>query len=196
VKEDEKIVRFRARVPARPATPVAALIAAAVLGLAMASALSGCGASFDARTNVPYQPAQGITDRSGDIYLIDTLVVTDEDGNGTVVARLINKQSDDDALVSISAVDSTGQTITTEPLGQPIALGVPPAADQSVQVGTDGALRLTGDNVVAGDFVKLTFTFARAAPLTIEAPVVPVGTLYGDIPVGPVETPTAGSETG
>jgi hypothetical protein len=154
-------------------------------------AMSGCAANFSAPTNEPYQPAAGISDRSGSVYVIDALVVTDGSGNGTVVTSLINQQPRDDTLESYSATDSSGDKITTAPLSTPLTLPAYPSKDQSVQVGTTGSLRLSG-NVEAGTFVNLTFDFGNAAPLTIEAPVVAGGpdTVYADIPVGPVATTT------
>jgi hypothetical protein len=158
-----------------------------------ALALSGCAANFNAPTNDPYQPAAGISDRSGEIYAINVLVVTDGSGDGTVVASLINHAADDDSLDSYAATDSAGQEIATAPLSDPIALPAPPSPDQSVQVGPTGDLRLSGDNVEAGTFVTITFTFGSAAPLAVEAPVVSGGsdTIYADIPVGPVTTSAA-----
>jgi hypothetical protein len=159
----------------------AAFAAGAVIGL------SGCAANFDAPSNEPYQPAAGISDRSGAVFAINTLVVTDGSGNGTVVSSLINQQPDDDTLQSFSATDSTGAAITAAPLAQPISLPANPSPAQSVQLGSAGALRLSGDNVEGGTFVSITFTFATAAPVTVNVPVVLGGpdTIYADIPVGP-----------
>jgi hypothetical protein len=164
------------------------LAATAVALLALAApALAGCAANFDAPTNQPYQPAAGISNRDGDVYALDTLVVTDGEGNGTVISQLVNKQDGADTLDSYAATDSAGDQITAEPLAQPITLGTWPSPDQAVQVGTSGSLRLTGDNLVAGHFVTLTFTFDAAAPVTVDVPVVVGGsdTIYSDIPVGP-----------
>ncbi|HSS68292.1 MAG TPA: hypothetical protein VLK34_07045 [Nocardioidaceae bacterium] len=156
-------------------------------------ALSGCAANFNAPTNDPYQPAAGISDRTGDIYSLNTLVVTDGSGNGTVVASLVNQATTDDTLDSFSATDSTGAAITAEPLAQPIDLPAYPSPDQAVALGTAGGLRLTGDNLVAGTFVNITFNFGNAAPLTVNVPVIPGGpdTIYADIPVGPVSSAAA-----
>ena len=46
---------------------------------------------------------------------------------------------------------------------------------------------------MAGTFVNMTFTFANAAPLTVNVPVIPGGpeTIYADIPVGPVSSTAA-----
>jgi hypothetical protein len=176
------------------------VVALAIVG---APVLAGCGANFDAQTNQPYQPAEGVSARDGEVYALNTLVVTDGEGNGTIVSRLVNQQDVGDQLDSVAAVDSTGAAITAAPLAAPIVLGPAvspeqpvPSPDQSVQVGTAGALRLSGDNVIAGNFVTLTLTFEVAAPVVVDVPVVDVGTDYVDIPVGPVPTPTDTTSTG
>jgi hypothetical protein len=178
-------VRVGRRRPARLSALPAATAACAVL------LLSGCAANFDAPTNEPYQPAAGISDRSGAVYAINTLVVTDGSGNGTVVCSLINQQRQADTLESYSADAGNGDKITTAPLAQPIDLPAYPSDGQNVQVGTSGDLRLTGD-IEAGTFVTLTFDFGNATPVTVEAPVLNGGpdTAYADIPVGPVPTTT------
>jgi hypothetical protein len=169
-------------------------LTATAFALCAAFAVSGCAANFDAPTNEPYQPAAGISDRSGEVYAIDTLVVTDGSGNGTVVASLINQQQQNDALEGYSASAGNGDKITTAPLDQPIALPAYPSPDQNVQLATSGSLRLSG-NVEAGTFVNLTFTFANAAPVSVQAPVLNggPGSAYADVPVGPVSSasPTA-----
>jgi hypothetical protein len=167
--------------------------AGAVVAAVAAVALSGCASNFSAATNQPYQPAAGIANRDGDVYSINTLVVTDGSGNGTVVASLINQQADDDTLQSFTAVDSSGKQITALPLDSPIALPAYPSPNQAVAVGSSGDLRLSGDNLEAGTFVSLTFVFANAAPMTVNVPVVLGGadTNYADIPVGPVPTSAA-----
>jgi hypothetical protein len=179
-------VRGGGRRSGRARSLQAALAASAVL------ALSGCASSFSAPTNIPYQPAAGISVRTGDIYAINTLVVTDGSGNGTVVGSLLNQEPNDDFLQSVSATDSKGDDITAAPLDPPIPLPAYPSPAQSVALGAEGSVRLSGDNIEAGTFVDLTFTFGNAAPMTVNVPVVTGGsdTIYADIPVGPA--PAAG----
>lgn len=175
-------------------TPARRLRALAVL-LVAAPALAACGANFDAATNQPYQPAEGVSYRDGSIYALNTLVVTDGEGNGTVVSRLVNQEDDEDSVQSITATTTAGDAITAAPLDTPIPIGAAGTADQAVQVGTDGLLRVSGDNLTAGAIVDLTFTFGNAAPLQVSVPVVSVGTIYTDIPVGPVDTPETPAAT-
>jgi hypothetical protein len=169
------------------ATPRRRLVAFAAV-LATVPALVACGANFNAQTNIPYTPAEGVTNREGAVYALNTLVVTDGKGNGTVVSRLVNQEGDADSVQSISATTSSGDEITALPLADPIEIGAAGTGGQAVQLGTDGLLRLTGDNLAAGSFITITFNFGSAAPLEMSVPVVPHGTVYEEIPVGPVPT--------
>lgn len=161
--------------------------------VALAAALAGCGANFNAATNQPIQPAEGTSDRSGLVYVINALVVADDDGNGTVVARLINQNPDHpDALVSYAVSDLDGAPQDAAPLDEPIVLAQAPSPDQSVLVGPEPTLRATGDAIVAGYMVSVDFQFDRAAPVTLEVPVVSNTGFYADIPVEPATPPTDG----
>jgi copper(I)-binding protein len=152
------------------------------LGLAAAGlALVGCGANFNAQTQQQYQPAVGVSSRAGDVYAIDTLVVTDGKGNGTLVCALINQLPHDDTLRSVTAAGLNGSKFRiTVPTN-----GVPLPAGQSVQLGDSGAVRVSGASLEAGSIITVTFTFGEAAPLTIQAPVVTDTSTYSKIPVGP-----------
>lgn len=165
--------------------------------------LTGCGASFNAQTNQPYQPAEGTNSRDGDIYVLNALVVTDGRGDGTVVTTLINQRDADDALQSVTAVDENGNSIHVDRLAQEFSL----APQDGVQIPSDtlpdgGVISLRGNALQAGRVITVTFTFADAAAVEIGVPVVAVGTIYTGIPIGPSgstsrttltpETPTAG----
>jgi copper(I)-binding protein len=141
----------------------------------------GCGSNFDAQTQQPYQPAVGISDRSGQVYSINTLIVTDGQGNGTVVAALINQSDAEDTLQSVTAVDDQGGGMSVQPLPEG---GISLPARNLVQLATDGSVRLESDNLEAGRFVTLTFTFANAAPVKVDVPVVEQTSTYADVPVG------------
>ena len=141
----------------------------------------GCGSNFDAQTQQPYQPAVGISDRSGQVYSVNTLIVTDGQGNGTVVSALINQSDTEDTLQSVTAVDDQGGDMPVQPLPEG---GISLAARHLVQLATDGSVRLKSDNLEAGRFVTLTFTFANAAPVKVDVPVVAQTSTYADVPVG------------
>ena len=143
--------------------------------------LASCAAGFNAQTQQQYQAGEGISDRSTDIYVLNALVVADDQGNGTLVGTLINQSGQADELQQVSATGADGKSIRTTKLTSPIPLGY----QQSVQLESDGLVRLTGDGVQAGDFITVTFTFGNAAPIELGIPIVPTGPMYTSVPVGP-----------
>jgi copper(I)-binding protein len=158
------------------------------IGLAAAGlALTGCGAGFDAQSQQLYQPAVGINHRVGDIYVINTLVVTDGKGNGTLVCALVNQQTRDDTLKSVSAADGQGSQLQVVVPSSGVRL----PARQSVQLADSGAVRVNGASLQAGSIITLTLTFAQAAPVTIESPVVDDSPTYSQVPVGPMRGSTS-----
>lgn len=160
----------------------------AVIGAAAAAALTltGCGANFQAQSQQVYQPAVGVNDRSGSVYAINTLVVTDGKGNGTVIAALINQARQDDTLQEVSATDDSGKALAVRPLAHG---GVALASGQSVQLADSGAVRVSGKSLEAGSLVTVTFTFAQATPVTVDAPVVSNrSSVYSTVPVGRAPT--------
>jgi len=162
-------------------------VSAVVLG-----AVPACGAGFDAQTNQPYQPAPGVTVRTSDVYAVNTLVVTDGEGNGTVVTSLVNQAAEPDKLVALTAKDTKGGTVDVSPLPDG---GIELAPQQALQTATDGALRVSTDTLQAGGLVTLAFEFESAARVEVEVPVVAASTQYADVPIGPTgsESPSASS---
>ncbi|MBA2773068.1 MAG: hypothetical protein H0U36_03370 [Nocardioidaceae bacterium] len=166
---------------------VPALVSVVLLG-----ALTGCGAGFDAQTNQPYQPAPGVTVRTSDVYTVNTLVVTDGEGDGTVVTSLVNQASEPDKLVGLTAQDGEGGGVEVSPLPDG---GIELAPGQAVQTATDGALRVHGDTLQAGSLITLAFEFESAARVEVEVPVLAASTEYADVPIGPAggESPSPSS---
>lgn len=146
-------------------------------------AVTGCGSNFNAQSEQMYQPAVGMSDRSGQVYAINTLIVTDGKGDGTVIAALINQAHRDDRLRGVTVVDDKGSTLQVAPLP---ANGLRLASTQSVQLADSGAVRVSGSSLQAGTVVSVTFTFAQAAPVTLDVPVVNDSSTYASVPVGPV----------
>ncbi|MGH3470829.1 MAG: hypothetical protein ACRDPG_02125 [Nocardioidaceae bacterium] len=162
---------------------------AAAAALCSAPLLAGCSASFGAQTNQPYQPADGISNRTGQIYAIDSLIVADDSGHGTLVSALVNQTSKPDKLTKVAVQGANGKALTVTNLTHaPIVL--PP--QQSVQFASTGHIRVTGTakTLTPGIFVTITFVYAKAAPLTEQIPVVSHDKVYAQVPVGPVPTAT------
>jgi hypothetical protein len=135
--------------------------AAVVLGLpALSLGLTGCG--FDAPTDQAYNPAAGVNVQEGEVDALNTIIVSGEDGTGTVVVTLANNnQEADDALAGV-----TGEGVQAEVGGDTVI----PAA--GLLVLDDGSLSVSGESVTPGSFVPLTFEFDRAQSLSFDVPVV------------------------
>jgi hypothetical protein len=141
-------------------------IAAAAVLLA-APALSSCGVSFGAQTDQVYNPSVGVDDRSGQVDVLNALIVSGTDGSGTVVATLVNNdQQTDDTLKGVSGA------------GKDAGMTVKPGGDTTIPAGgllnlaTKGAVTIRGQRVVPGNFVTITFSFDRAQSVTLDGPVV------------------------
>jgi hypothetical protein len=152
-------------------------VAAAAITLSIA--VAACGASFNAQTSQPYQPAEGTNASSGSIAIRNMLVLASEDGKGELHTGIVNQGSQDDTLVSIegAAADAPAQNGET-PADTPATITVsnvrrltlkagslvtlPPASGQPVTV--------TGGK--PGQVIKLTITFSKAAPITASVPVL------------------------
>lgn len=141
-------------------------IAAAAVLLA-APALSSCGVSFGAQTDQVYNPSVGVDDHSGQVDVLNALIVSGTNGSGTVVASLVNKnQQTDDTLKGVSGA------------GKDAGMTVKPGGDTTIPAGgllnlaTQGAVTIHGQRVVPGNFVTITFSFDRAQSVTLDVPVV------------------------
>jgi hypothetical protein len=158
---------------------------AAFAALLLAPTLAACG--FSAQTDQVYQPATGINDRSGDIDVLNALIVSGTDGSGTLSTTLVNES--DTKADKLTDVTGDGLTVTTPPRG----IAVPGAA--AVNLGATGDVTVTGDSVKAGDFVKVTLSFANGQTTSLKIPVVSNDGEYADVPM-PTTSPTGkNSET-
>lgn len=150
-------------------------LALAVLPLAV-TALSSCSVSFDAQTDQVYNPSTGVDDRSGQVDVLNALVVSGEPGSGAVIATLVN--NDEEQADSLEGVAGSGPdaSVKVTPGGATdIANG------GLLNLATDGQIAVRGEQVEAGAMVTLTFTFARAEAITVDAPVVTDTAEYADV---------------
>ncbi len=153
----------------------------AVLGSGALSLLllTGCAGNFGAQTNKPYEPADGISVRRHQLSALNSLVVVGNGGNGTLVAGLVNKTATPDTLQSVTAMrpNSQQQIKVTYKSG---SVKIPP----STLVQLKGQVRLHAKSFTPGDLVKVTYTFADAAPITVTIPLMGHQAPYATIPVG------------
>ena len=137
-------------------------LAAAVAVLALAAPLSSCG--FDSATDRVYTPGSATNNRDGAVKVLSAVVVSAQEGSGTVVASLAN--SDTEKAHSLTAV--SGEGLEVKEL-EPVEVG-PDALVDLAQEGT--GITVTGE-LRSGDFVELTFDFDNGERATLDVPVVP-----------------------
>ena len=149
------------------------VLAAASLVLAV-PVLGGCG--FGIQTDQVYQPSVGVNDRSSTVDVLGAVVVSGLDGQGTLVASLVNKsETTSDTLTSVTATD-TSSGITAK-LEEPIEV----APGTLVNLADKGAISVTGASITAGGFADLQLKFASGEQLDMDIPIVDQSGYYADI---------------
>jgi len=138
-----------------------------------APALASCG--FDAQTDQVYIPGRGVNDRSGEVDVLNVVVVSATDGSGTVVASLVNNGGDRDDTLTGVTVGGSEATIAKEGGDIPV--------NGINNLGESGAVSASSEEIEEGTFVEVAFTFENAEAVTVDAPVVPHDAEYEDIPM-------------
>lgn len=129
--------------------------------------LGACG--FNAQTNHQYQAAVGAHAR-GEMDVLNTLLVANDDGSATVSASLVNHTESEQSLSSVSVTAMDGTELAVR--GLKLLLPLPQNRLAGLGLSSDaGGFRVT-EGAKPGYFVKVTFSFTASAPVTVEAPVV------------------------
>ncbi len=142
--------------------------------MGLLTGLTGCSSGFGATASKPYSPADGIQASSGNLRILNALVVAGDDGStGTVSAAVVNRAGRTDRLTDVTSPDATILLTGTGdlPAGGSVTLGT----------GTDLAASATGLRVGAGENIRLTFSFSLSEPVTIRTVVVPATGYYTDL---------------
>lgn len=146
---------------------------------ALTLTVAACGANFEAQTLKPYQAAEGTNADSGAIAVRNMLVLATEDGKGELHSAIVNTGKTDDTLVSIAAApeapatQETGEsteTPATVTFGNVRPLTLQAGAALTLPPSTGLPFTVTGGK--PGDMLKVTITFAKAAPITTSVPVL------------------------
>ncbi len=154
-------------------------LAAAAMVL-LVPTLGACG--FGYQTDQVYQPGIGVNNRDGNVDVLGAVVVSSVDGQGTMVASLVNEDdNNDDSLVNV-----TGDGLEAQ-VSAPVKI----AAGTLVNLADSGAVSVTGDTIQPGKFARLTLTFESGQTTEINAPVVPHSDEFSDVRLAsPPTTPT------
>lgn len=159
-----------------------ALVAAPIVALGVA----GCG--IHEQTQIWYPPANGTNAEAGDIGLRNVLVISDGEGQATVLASLSNDSEADDELTAVAVGDAV-----VEPAGGTVEI----PADGYATIGPDTErVDLQNVDTVPGRMVEVEFRFGSAPRVTVDALVEEAEGMYADaLPDEPGSTETPDTET-
>ncbi len=186
------IGRVEGSTPARPRRRGVRRLATVLIAASLV-AVTGCAANFGAETQAIYQPAVGSDDRTGDVFVLNALVLGDGQGDGTLVTTLINQTSPTDFLTGVTATVLGGGGVDVgalPPVSSTVAnapsTGLELATQAAVKLPEDGVIQLNSADLKPGGYLTLTLTFKESAPLDIDVPIIAEGPIYDGITVGPI----------
>ena len=143
--------------------------------LIIATTITGCGSGQTAATRNIKQVTDGVEADSAGIKLRNVLIVKTASAEGVLVATLVNTSDESDSLVGIAMggamanfVAKSNELKKNKPI---IFVGDSANADASIPVLNSGA----------GERIDITFTFAKTAPVTVNALVVNGEGIYKDL---------------
>ncbi|WP_332662692.1 hypothetical protein [Aeromicrobium sp.] len=163
-------------------------LAATALATTALLTLGGCGTGFEADTNRVYQAAVG-ADHRGEIDVLNTLLVANDDGSATLAASIVNNTDAEQKLASVTITTLDGKDLTVRSTEK--ALKLPAGMLTPVDGTSDAGGFWVTEGAEAGDYVKVTLNFSEAAQVTIEAPVVARTEEYAKIASEPTPEPSA-----
>ena len=141
----------------------------------IATSLTACGSGQDSVTRNFKQVTDGIEAQSGEVKLRNLLIVKTDKSEGVLVATVVNTADEADAIVGIAlggamatvAVKSS-ELVKNKPI---IFVGDSANADAYI----------SGFNKSAGERIGVTFTFAKASPITVSALIVNGEGIYKEL---------------
>jgi copper(I)-binding protein len=143
--------------------------------LIVATTITGCGSGQSAVTRTIKQVTDGAEAQSNGIKLRNVLIVKTDKSEGVLVATVVNTTDEADSIVGIAiggamatVVAKSSELTKNKPI---IFVGDSTNADAFIPVLNNNA----------GDRIGITFTFAKAAPVTISALVVNGEGIYQDL---------------
>ncbi len=133
-------------------------LAATALATTALLALGACGTGFSAQTNQVYQAGTGANHR-GEMDVLNTLLVANDDGSATLSAGIVNNTKDEQRLASVTVTTLDDKPLTVA--STKMILSLP--ADKLTTIGgiADAGGFAVLKDAAAGDYVKVTLTFER-----------------------------------
>ena len=139
------------------------------------TSLTGCGSGRTAETRMIKQVTDGVEGQSNELRLRNVLIVKDEMAQGILIGTLVNWSDEADALTGITIND---QAVTLSAgsfnlaKNKPVIFAGPSAnADAFIPQITNAI----------GERVDITFSFAKASPVKLNALIVQNDGIYSDL---------------
>ena len=143
--------------------------------LIISTVVTGCGAGQNAVTRNFKQVTDGVEAQSAEIRLRNVLIVKTAANDAVLVATLVNWSDESDAItgISINNIPATLSAPSFELVKNKPVIFVGDSANADAYT--------PGINNVAGERIPVTFNFATAAPVTVDALVVNSQGVYQDL---------------
>ena len=141
----------------------------------IATTITGCGSGQNSVTRNIKQVTDGVEAESNGIKLRNVLIVKTATAEGVLVATVVNTKDESDSLVGIAI----GGAMTTLAAKSNELLKNKPIIFVGDSANADAFIPILNNN--AGDRIGITFTFAKAAPVTVSALVVNGEGIYKDL---------------
>ena len=143
--------------------------------LIISTAVTSCGSGQNAVTRNFKQVTDGVEGQSAEIRLRNVLIVKTATNNAVLVATLVNWSDQPDAItgISINNIPATLSAPSFELVKNKPIIFVGDSSNADAYT--------PGINNVAGERIPVTFNFATAAPVTVDALVVNSQGVYQDL---------------
>jgi len=143
--------------------------------LIISTVVTGCGSGQNAVTRNFKQVTDGVEAQSAEIRLRNVLIVKTDTNDAVLVGTLVSWSDESDAITGIS-INNIPATLSAPSFdlvkNKPVIF---------VGDSTNADAYIAGLNKVAGERIPVTFSFATAAPITVDALVLNSEGFYKDL---------------
>ncbi len=143
--------------------------------LIISTVVTSCGAGQNAVTRNFKQVTDGVEAQSAEIRLRNVLIVKTATNDAVLVGTLVSWSDESDAItgISINSIPATLSAPSFELVKNKPVIFVGDSANADAYI--------TGFNKVAGERIPVTFSFATAAPVTVDALILNSEGFYKDL---------------
>ena len=143
--------------------------------LIISTVVTGCGSGQNAVTRNFKQVTDGVEGQSAEIRLRNVLIVKTDTNDAVLVGTLVSWSDEPDAItgISINNIPATLSAPSFDLVKNKPVIFVGDSANADAYI--------PGLNKVAGERIPVTFNFATAAPITLDALVLNSEGFYKDL---------------